>query len=113
MDTCILIRINITWKHGVAELNKIRRICFALRGCDYKLASNIYKALVESKILYAMETWGEEKLGGIIDSLKARFGKIWFKLPYNTENVAVSRELGMESGINILIKKSSNVTTTV
>ena len=37
-----------TWKHGLAEISKIRRICFTLRGCDYKLANNIYRALVES-----------------------------------------------------------------
>ena len=93
-----------TWKNGVAELNKIRRICLAPRGCEYKLAQNMYRTLVESKILYAMEIWGEEKIGTIIDALKARFGKIWLKLPFNTANVAVSRELGMESGISILIK---------
>ena len=52
-----------------------------------------------------MEIWGEENLGRTIDSLKSRFGKIWLKLPYNTSNAAVSRELGMESGISILIKK--------
>ena len=86
-----------TWKHVVAELNKIRRICLALRGCEYKLAQNMYRTL-ESKILYAMEIWGEEKIGTIIDALKARFGKIWLKLPSNTTNEAVSRELGMEAG---------------
>ena len=55
--------------------------------------------------MYVIEIWGGEKIGTIIDALKARFGKIWLKLPSNTTNVAVSRELGMEAGIGILIKR--------
>ena len=96
---------NDKMKHGIGQLNRLRRICSAHRGCDFRMANNIFRALVESKIMYSMVIWGEENVGVIIDKIRARFGKVWLKLPYNTANSVVSKELGMKSGKGTLLTR--------
>ena len=67
-----------------------------------ELLFRIYRAVVESKMLYGIEIWGEEQSWKFVDAMRARYCKISLNLPVSTCEDAAWCEMGVE-GSNGLI----------
>lgn len=91
------------WNIGLAALKTLRAIMSKFNNSDYKFVYRLYRALVESKMLYGIEIWGGEGTDCMLDRMKARFGKVVLNLPISTSNDAVRCEMGMRSSLGQLL----------
>ena len=79
-----------------------------LSNIDSKLLTRIYKALVESKMLYGVEIWGDSESWNNLDKIRDRFCKIILGIPGSASNDAARCGLGFESSIGLVLTRIIN-----
>lgn len=90
-------------KQGFLALNSIDRCLRKLANIKFSVLNLIYKSLVESRIFYGIEIWGDESVADIINKVRTRYGKKILGIPRNSANVAVRMEMGIENGLSIVL----------
>ena len=93
----ILINFKSSWKlqnksaliAGNLALKTIRSVNNKLPNTDSKLLTRIYKALVESKMLYGIQIWGDSESWNNLDKIRARFCKIILGIPGSASIILV------------------------
>ena len=72
----------LAWKTGNAAVNCIRIAKWKLPDIDLKLLFRMHRAVVESKMLYGVEIWGDNQTWKYVDSMRARFCKLFLNITY-------------------------------
>ena len=68
-----------------------------------KIMINMYKAMVEARLLYGVEVWGCLKTELLIDRMRARVAKVILNVPVYAANDAARGEMGWISGLTAIL----------
>ena len=90
---------------GNNAFNVVTKLKGRIKNVKSNIIMNVYKTMVEARLLYGVEVWGGINTEDLIDKMRAKVAKVILNVPRYTANDAARGEVGLKSGLGeILIR---------
>ena len=88
---------------GNNAFNVVTNLKGRIKSVKSNIIMNVYKSMVESRLLYGVEVWGGVNTEDLIDKMRAKVAKVILNAPRYTANDAARCELGLDSGLGEVV----------
>ena len=88
---------------GNNAFNEIVKLRNKIPNVKSKLLQETYRAIVESRMLYGVEVWGDISTEILIDRMRAKLAKLVLNLPLYASSDGARCEMGSISGLEIIL----------